>query len=548
MNFYKKRQVKKVVGEGMSNKNGYFQIVPKGEGTYLRMYPPVGGGETIQIDELKRYLDNCGIKEYTLQQVTDLLGSSQIEEVKISDKKCWQIYERVEVVCDKTRRVAAVRFYPPSTDGKLLEKKDIIDEIKRKGVVHGILEESIEQFLNNRIYCTNILVAKATLPIEGKDAVIEYFFNTEVTSKPKLNSDGSVDFHRLDNISKVQEGELLARLTPADKGTVGTDVMGGKIQPKRVKVKVLKKTQYTRISEDGLELYSLVSGHVTLVEDKVFVSDVYEVAADVDASTGDIDYDGNVLVRGNVRTGYTVRAKGNIVVNGVVEGATLIADGEIVLVRGIQGMNRGILQAKGNIVTKFIENSTVKSGASISTETILHSKIEAKNEIVVGGKRGLVTGGELKAGTQINLKIAGSTMGTATVLEVGVDPVVSERYHEVEQRIADIKKEQVQLEQAFLLLKKKVMQGAKLPADKIVFIKSIPAKLNEYEEEMNLLLDEYLDLKEQLDEMTNGDIIVHNMIYPGVKLLLSNVVYYVRKEEHHLRFFKADGEVKTAFL
>ncbi len=532
----------------MSTRNGYFQVVPKDDGTYLKLFPPIGGGEQVKLEELKKYLDNCGIKEYDLQEATQYLQSSNVQEVKISARVSWPILERVEVFHDKARRIAAVRFYPPSSNGKLLEKGDILDEVRRKGIVHGIIEENIDQFIKNRVYCTNIGVAKATLPIEGKDAQIQYFFNTEITSKPKLNEDGSVDFHRLDNMSKVKEGELLAKLVVADKGTPGTDIMGGKISPKRVKSKVLKQTQYTNLSENGLELYSAVSGHVTLVDDKIFVSDVYEVAADVDASTGDIDYDGNVLVRGNVRTGYTVRAKGNIIVNGVVEGATLIAEGEIVLKRGIQGMNRGILQANGNIVTKFIENSTVKSGATISTEAILHSNIEAKNEIIVGGKKGLVTGGELKAGSKISLKVAGSTMGTATALEVGIDPALSDRYREVEKRIDEIKLQQNQLEQAFLLLKKKVEQGVRLPLDKVLYIKSIPAKLNAFEEEMNQLLDEYLDLKEELDDMHKGSIEVQNMIYPGVKLLISNLIYFIRKEEHHCKFYKFEGEIKSSSL
>ncbi|SES63249.1 DUF342 domain-containing protein [[Clostridium] polysaccharolyticum] len=532
----------------MNSINGYFQVVPKEDGTYLKMFPPVNGGEQIQTDELKKYLDNCGVKEYDLHEVMNYLCSNEVHEVKISAKVCWAILERMELLYDKSRRVGVVRFYPPSANGKNLNKKEILDELKQKGVVHGIVEESIDQYLRHRVYCTNIVVARATLPVEGKDAKIEYFFNTEITSKPKLNEDGSVDFHRLDNMSKVKEGELLARLTVADRGTPGTDIMGGTISPKRVKAKILKKTQYTILSDDGLELFSAVSGHVTLVDDKVFVSDVYEVPADVDASTGDIDYDGNVLVRGNVRTGYIVRAKGNIVVNGVVEGATLVADGEIVLKRGIQGMNRGILQANGNIVTKFIENSTVKSGGTISTEAILHSSIEAKNEIIVGGKRGLVTGGELKAGSKISLKVAGSTMGTATVLEVGIDPAISERYREVEKRIDDLKREQTQLEQAFQLLKKKVMQGAKLPADKIMFIKSIPSKIKADETEMEYLLDEYLALKEVLDEMNKGTIEVQNMIYPGVKLLISNLAYFIRTEEHHCRYLKVDGEVKSVYL
>ena len=97
-------------------------------------------------------------------------------------------------------------------------------------------------------------------------------------------------------------------------------------------------------------MYSKVDGHVELTDGKVFVSDTFEVLADVDTSTGDINYDGNVHIKGNVRTGFCVRAKGDIIVDGVVEGAELYSDGQIILKRGIQGMNRGLLQAKGNII------------------------------------------------------------------------------------------------------------------------------------------------------------------------------------------------------
>ena len=82
-------------------------------------------------------------------------------------------------------------------------------------------------------------------------------------------------------------------------------------------------------------MYSDVSGNVTLVEDRVFVSDTYVIEGDVGPSTGDIDYDGAVEVKGNVITGYTVKAAGDITVEGAVEGATLISEGKIVLKRGM---------------------------------------------------------------------------------------------------------------------------------------------------------------------------------------------------------------------
>ena len=67
-----------------------------------------------------------------------------------------------------------------------------------------------------------------------------------------------------------------------------------------------------------------ISGHVILENDKIFVSNVLELV-NVDNSTGDIDYEGDVVVNGNVLAGFTVKATGDITVSGIVEGATVIA-------------------------------------------------------------------------------------------------------------------------------------------------------------------------------------------------------------------------------
>ena len=71
---------------------------------------------------------------------------------------------------------------------------DIVHTLAIKGVKSGLKEEEIRNFLKDRQYCTSYVLAEATLPEEGRDAVIEYHFNTDLTKKPKLNEDGSVDF------------------------------------------------------------------------------------------------------------------------------------------------------------------------------------------------------------------------------------------------------------------------------------------------------------------------------------------------------------------
>lgn len=533
----------------MSYRNGFFQLVDKGNSTYIKVFPAQDGGESVSVDEIKNYLERNRITNYDLSALNGKLNNiTTATEYKISDYATWPIHESCLVKIQSDMLIATARFYPPSTKGGQMQKQDIIDELHRCGVVHGIVDESIDLFLQKRMYCVDICIAEATLPVEGKDASIQYFFNLNVSSRPTMNEDGTVDFHHLDNINKVEKDVLLARLTPADHGVIGRDVKGNKIFPKKVKNLILRKTKQTYLSEDELSLYSAVSGHVSLVDGKVFVSDTYEVPADVNTSTGDIEYDGNVVVRGNVRTGYSVKAKGNVIVEGVVEGANIVADGDIILKGGIQGMNRGSLEAKGNIVTKFIENSTVKAGGSIQAEAVLHSTVIAKDDILVGGKRGLVTGGEMKAGAMITLKVAGSTMGTATVIEVGIDPSIMERYHYIEQRITQIAEEKNKLQQVYQLYKQKILQGMKLPLDKVALIKSIPKNMQNLEMESEDLQKEHEDLREDMEGFNNGNIVVENMIYPGTKIVIGNTVYYVRKEEHHCKFIKDQGEVKSVFL
>ena len=129
----------------------------------------------------------------------------------------------------------------------------------------------------------------------------------------------------------------------------------------------------------------------------ISVSNVYEVQADVDTSTGDIEYNGSVNVKGNVRTGFKIRAKGDVEISGVVEGALIIADGDVILHRGIQGMGRCQIIAKGNLVSRFIESAVVAVNGYIETDTILHSKITAKGDIFVRGKNGNIIGGNVRS-------------------------------------------------------------------------------------------------------------------------------------------------------
>ena len=203
-----------------------------------------------------------------------------------------------------------------------------------------------------------------------------------------------------------------------------------------------------------------MSGHVVLdIDNKVVVSNVLQIDGDIDTSTGDITYDGNVIIKGNVNTGYRVDATGNIEIDGVVEGATIIAGGDIVLRRGIQGMNKGYLKAGGNLMTKFIENASVVVRGKIESGSILHSDVISKSEITVRGRKGLLVGGSVRANVLIEAQSIGSNMGSNTKVSVGIDAEVQDKIRKLTEELKGLQAEEYRTRQLLELLRAKQQQG-----------------------------------------------------------------------------------------
>lgn len=530
-------------------RNAFFQLVHKEDGVYLKAYPAAEGGMPLQTQDILNYLDQKKYLEINAAEIREFAENPEKQEhelLRVASGKILPENEYAVITIDPKGYMAKIRLYPPSSEGKRLSVENICDLLAQRGIQHGIIKKNIELLWKARLYCTDILVAKATMPVQGKNAVITYHFDVDKTNKPMMAEDGTVDFHKLDMIERVQEGQKLATLEPAVPGTVGTDVLGRSIQPGKVNHLVLKHGKNIHLSEDKLEMYSEVSGNVTLVEGTVFVSDVYEVPTDVGPSTGDIHYEGSVEIKGSVLSGYSVEAAGDITVNGAVEGAFLKAGGKIVLKRGIQGMGKGTMEAEGDIISNFIESSIVKSGGKIITDAILHSQAEAKEEIQVQGKRGLIAGGNVRSTLMIEARTAGSTMGTQTELEVGLDPSLMDRYHAIEKNMEKLSEERDKLLQNLQILQKRLKMTGKLEGEKMLMLKLNTDRIKEIGEEMEKQTEEYESLDEQLEKSDGaGKIVIYDTAYPGVKLTISNVITYIHAETKHSAFVREGADIRV---
>ena len=523
----------------ISKEHSYFQVVNESDKTCLKLFR---GKEPLLSGEVADYLNKYSIA-YNSVDVNKAISSVTGETViKLNNNKIKPIRESLVINISSDKMQAWGRFYPPSSDGSCITKEEVMNDLRFKGINNGVITENIEAFFRERTYGVNILLAEGKKPREGRDARIEYKFNVDVKARPTLKEDGGVDFFQLNIINHVRKGDCLAVLHKEDMGDNGFDLLGGVIKPKNVKKEVLKFGRNISISEDKCELFSDVDGHVTLVDGKVFVSDVMTVE-NVDISTGDINYEGNVQVNGNVCSNFTVRARGNVEVRGVVEGAEIYAEGNVTIARGINGMAKGKIKAGGNVIAKFIENANVEARGYVEAGSILHSRVSAGTEVHVGGKRGFITGGHVSATNLVEVKTLGSELGANTIVEIGVNPEIKNRYEEL-QRIVDENNKTLRSAQPVLdAAKAKIFSGVKLPPAQVKHIQELSNIVTAKKKEIKSALKETEELDEIMNVGNDAQIIVHDKVYPGTKVVITDVSKIVKTESHYCRFIKSQGDV-----
>ncbi len=532
------------------DRNGFFQIEQNTDGIFLRIIPLQGNGKAATVDELVTYLDKKKVDYPNVAELKKAFNEAvkEAKSVKISSASFVPFGGWIECQANKEGSELSARMYPPSAGMPDVSNKDFENEINRLKIKFGIDKDVILKIIKEKRYLETVVIAKGTQPIEGKNAEIKYYFSTEHVNKPKMNEDGTVDFHQLDLISSVKAGDVVAEIIPEEKGTPGMNIYGVPIMPRKVARKIFRYGRNLEVSDDGRKLKSLVTGHVTLQDEKVYVSNEFEVPSDIDNSTGNIDFEGDIKISGNVLSGFKVKASGDIIVNGVVEGAELIAGGDIVLSRGIHGMNNGILQAGGDVIASFIENATVKAGGNIDTTAILHSNVIARGMIDVHGKKGSLTGGTVRAGSKIVAKIIGSEMGTSTTVSVGTDPELIVKIDELKQAILEGRREREKLMQVINRLKKKLAINGKLSQQQYDLLTQTVNNARKLDAELEEARTEYRKQAGMICEDSNARVQIVGSIYPGTRIEIGDVNHYIRDKNDHCQYLKRGVDIVREVL
>jgi hypothetical protein len=167
--------------------------------------------------------------------------------------------------------------------------------------------------------------------------------------------------------------------------------------------------------------------------------------------------------------------------------------------------------------------------------------------VTATGKKGMIAGGEIITKANISARVLGATMGTQTLLEIGIGEEIMNKYKEVNKEIEEMQEEMEKSLQTLALYKKKIQSGV---IDDETKKKLLTAKKT-YEDlgkDLEKKKEESQSLKEEIESYRSGRVKFSGTAYPGVRVNISNVFYTVKDEVSRGQFVREKGEIKLTSL
>lgn len=400
-----------------------------------------------------------------------------------------------------------------------ISKSIIDDALEKSGITMGLIDETISQMVNGDWKENVLKIAEGALPENGQDGWYEFFFRTSVARTPKILDDGSVDFHDIEWYEMVKKNQKLAEYHPAVSGINGYTVKGDVIPAIQGKELPVLGGSGFYADKSGMIYYSSMDGIIELNDNLMMVKRVL-VLDEVSLATGNVSFDGDIYVKGNVISGMSVTAGGDLVVDGYVEKVRIRAGGNVVLRQGVNSSGDGHIIAGKSVIGTFFEAVCIFAGEDIEADSALNCELSAEGHIQIQGKKGSLIGGTAGAELGISVKDLGNRNGIATYVRLCSQERHTKNLELLEKRIKTVCEELSILNNAHLEYRNK-MNFEDQNVNQI-FVK-IENAIYTKEKEKTELEQQKRKLELLIKEISKSEIVVFGTLYDGVVIDIGNV-------------------------
>ena len=266
---------------------------------------------------------------------------------------------------------------------------------------------------------------------------------------------------------------------------------------------------------------------------------MFVVNGDANYLTGNIIYDGSVRVKGNVEDDVIIDAKGDVIVEGYVQGAYVSSGNNVVVVGGVNAGDKGYIAAQKTVYGDYFENANVYAYENVEANYIMNSQINAG---VLVKAKGMICGGNVISGFKIIARSFGNKAHTRTILCAAAG-------RKFEQRLDDENIMRVHVEkdiETLTLGQQKLIQT--IPADKLanndIYIK-VGIALRMKNETLSSIMGEIKVLQNRISDIKNASISALDTVYPNTTIIINSIARNIVDEIDNVTFYQRDQSVLT---
>ena len=422
---------------------------------YLKLAKQVDPA-TLTVTHLQRVFDDSPLRRYQLlddafKSALDIMTTSETRLVHIGYCVSAQIAFTISSdEMEVTAKVVAPWGGDPVTMNQLLKM------LREHGITLGIRRQAMDQIVKHTQdgapgSAIEVVIARGRHALAGDNARFEPLTMDarERVLQPQFINGDRVDMRDLGAIISVEAQTPILRRIPPTQGTPGFTVKGLTIEPMPGQDRQLNPGEGTTYSsEDSNVLIAVRQGLPRIIGNSAHVDEVLTMRK-VDATTGHVDYEGSVVISGNVGPGMRIIAGGDITVNGYVDSAFIHAQGNVTITKGVIGQQTDQathedtdgpvdhstqITSHGSIWVSYCQYATLRAAKGVIVDKQLtHCHVVTDGTLCLGGEgkaaRGKLIGGVVDTTTHVYAGQLGAPAGTKTRINLRL-PKPSADYQE----------------------------------------------------------------------------------------------------------------------
>ncbi len=520
------------------------------------MYVTVPPDKEIGYHQVTGFIKTLNLKEVDFKALKKAYSESRGKSILIGPKGesdfTSQGPSSLAVEISEDKKTAYVTFYPKKSDDSITYRQ-IVSELRSKGVVRGHMVEEIKKLAKNAPHRKKVQVAQWLPPMDGIDGKLTYHVPVYKDLLPFLLEMGpDVPFDEINFIRIAKKGKLLISRVPPVKGVPGCTVTGEKIPYKKGENVAIKKNKYLTLSPDATKAYAAMDGQVIMDEDGKVTIRLVKVLKKT-ASSRELKFDGSILIQGDLDFCPAIIASGDIEIRGANQNVSLWAKGNI-LVKGPLLMYGG---KKGKALKDFAcatTNNTQIAARNIYVDkAVSQAQLEASEGVHMNPNHGTLIGGEIEAGREVVVGQLGNKKETMTIVRVATNEIQA-KYNEVkkkgiEKKVQTIKGKFDATNAEYLKLdqERREFEGDSLPEEMDQKIKKVKEKKESLQSDLDHWKTELVRCKSYKPDFNLGEVSC-SYAHAGLRLEMGASVREIKVPiDSPVRFLKRTVGIITEF-